>query len=92
MGRRASLHHFPSIRHILLRVLEIFQKKMLFKKATGTSLAVSWLKLHASNAEGEDLISDQATKIPYAAMLQKEKKRKEKRKTPRTLVSSILSL
>ena len=31
-----------------------------------TSLAVQWLKIHTSNAGGEDLIPGQGTKIPHA--------------------------
>ena len=32
----------------------------------GTSLAIQWLRLCASNAEGADSIPGQGTKIPYA--------------------------
>ena len=32
----------------------------------GTSLAVQWLRLHASTAGGTDLIPGQGTKIPHA--------------------------
>ena len=34
-----------------------------------TSLAVQWLRLSASNAEGTGLIPDQGTKIPHSAWL-----------------------
>ena len=42
------------------------------KKVFGTSLAVQWLRLHASNAGGTDSIPGRGTKIPDAA---KKKKR-----------------
>ena len=39
-----------------------------------TSLAVQWLKIHTSNAGGEDLISGQGTKIPHATGRGQKKK------------------
>ena len=35
-------------------------------KGVGTSLMVQWLRLHASNPGGTDLIPGQETKIPHA--------------------------
>ena len=43
----------------------------------GTSLAVQWLRLRASNAGGEGSIPGQGTKIPHA-MWWGQKKQKEK--------------
>ena len=37
------------------------------KWSWGTSLAVQWLRLHASNAGGVGSIPVQGSKIPYAA-------------------------
>ena len=39
----------------------------LVKGQPGTSLAVQWLRLHASNAGGTGSIPGQGTKIPHAA-------------------------
>ena len=48
-------------------------------KISWTSLAVQWLRLHASNAGGTGLIPGREAKIPHAAWRgQKKKKRKEK--------------
>ena len=42
----------------------------------GTSLAVQWLRLHASNAGGTGLIPGWGTKIPHAAGCSQKKKKK----------------
>ena len=42
----------------------------------GTSLAVQWLRLCASNAEGAGLIPGQGTKIPHAVQHCQKKKKK----------------
>ena len=39
------------------------------KNNTGTSLAVQWLKLYASNARHMDLIPGQGTKYPACCMV-----------------------
>ena len=43
------------------------------KANTGTSLAVQWLRLHASIAGGMGLIPGQGTKIPRAMQCGQEK-------------------
>ena len=43
---------------------------------TGTSLAVQWLRLCASNAEGTGSIPDQGTKIPHFGCKVQPKKKK----------------
>ena len=47
-------------------------KRRLFyhykNKGVGTSLMVQWLRLHASNAGGTDLIPGQETQIPHAVL------------------------
>jgi len=50
----------------------------------GTSLAVQWLRLHASNARGVSSLPGQGTKCPHAAAKKKmhrQKKMKIFRKT-----------
>ena len=42
----------------------------------GTSLAVQWLRLHASTAEGEGSIPGWGTKIPHAAQCSQNKQTK----------------
>ena len=44
----------------------------------GTSLAVQWLRLHASNARGKGSIPGRGTKTPRVARRGQEKKRKKK--------------
>ena len=43
-----------------------------------TSLAVQWLTLHASTAQGTGLISGWGTKIPHAAQCGEKKKKIKK--------------
>ena len=43
----------------------------------GTSLAVQWLRLHASDAGGAGSIPGQGTKIPHAARRGQKKKEKK---------------
>ena len=47
----------------------------------GTSLAVQWLRLHASNAGGPALIHGQGTKIPHAARYSRIKNVNDKSET-----------
>ena len=67
----------------------LYQKKHLWRSQErnrgwlkdwdlGTSLAVQWLKLHASNAGGAGSIPDWWTKIPHAVRRSQEIKKKEK--------------
>ena len=44
---------------------------------SGTSLAVQWLRLHASTAGGVGLIPGWGTKIPHAMWRKKKKKKSE---------------
>ena len=46
----------------------------LYKGKVRTSLAVQWLRLHASNVGGIDLTPNQETKIPHASEAKKTKK------------------
>ena len=48
----------------------------LYKGKVRTSLAVQWLRLHASNVGGIDLTPNQETKIPHASEAKKTKKGK----------------
>ena len=48
---------------------------MVFKKR-GTSLAVQWLRLHASTSGGAGLIPGRGTRIPHAAQSGQKKKKK----------------
>ena len=43
-------------------------------RTVGTSLAVQWLKLHASTAGGMGSTSGQGTRIPHAAWCGQKKK------------------
>ena len=47
----------------------------LYKGKVRTSLAVQWLRLHASNVGGIVLIPDQGTKIPHASEAKKKTKK-----------------
>ena len=40
----------------------------------GTSLAIQWLRLHASNSGGIDLSPGQATKIPHVMQCSQKKR------------------
>ena len=42
------------------------RNKKAQKSYLGTSLAVQWLRLHASNVEGSGSMPGQETKIPHA--------------------------
>ena len=59
----------------------IKEQRLEMRKA-GTSLAVQWLRLHASKAGYTASIFGQGTKIPYV-MVPKKKKKKKKRQTKR---------
>ena len=56
------------------------RRHSLEKNATGTSLAVQWLELHASTAGGIGSIPSWGTKILQAARHSQKKKPKEKKK------------
>ena len=58
------------------------KEQRLEMRNAGTSLAVQWLRLHASKAGYTASIFGQGTKIPYV-MVQKKKKKKKKRQTKR---------
>ena len=49
------------------------EKKKKDEDFLGTSLAVQWLRLHASNARGVGSIPGQGTKCPHAAAKKKKK-------------------
>ena len=51
----------------------------VYKEKMGTSLAVQWLRLCASNAGGMDSIPGWGTKIPHGVAKKKEKKKKKKK-------------
>ena len=51
--------------------------------SAGTSLAVQWLRLHASTAEGMGSIPGQGTKIPHATWCRHKKKKKNKKPPPK---------
>ena len=50
------------------------------KKSTGTSLAILWLRLHASNAGGMGSIPGRGNKIPQATQHGKKKRGGKKRR------------
>ena len=50
------------------------------KKSTGTSLAILWLRLHASNAGGMGSIPGRRNKIPQATQHKKKKQKRKKRR------------
>ena len=52
----------------------------VIKNLPGTSLAVQWLRLCASNAGGAGSIPGQGTKIPHAAAWPKKQTNKNKGK------------
>ena len=54
----------------------------LYKGKVRTSLAVQWLRLHASNVGGTGLTPDQGTKILHASEAKKNKKRKDQFMNP----------
>lgn len=66
-GSFAHIYPIPSLMHLFYLAISelhpLFKKK---KKHSGTSLAVQWLRLHASIEGGMDSISGQGTKIPRA--------------------------
>jgi len=47
----------------------------LYKGKVRTSLAVQWLRLHASNVGGTGLTPDQGTKILHASEAKKKQKK-----------------
>ena len=49
---------------------------LIEKSSTGNSLAVQWLRSHASSAGVSGSIPGQGTKIPHACHLAKKKKKK----------------
>ena len=49
------------------------------KKSTGTSLAILWLRLHASNAGGMGSIPGRRNKIPQATQHKKKTKKEEEK-------------
>jgi len=53
---------------------------LLKNGALGTSLAVEWLRFHASSAGGMGLIFGKGTRIPHAAGSFKKKKKKENKR------------
>ena len=55
------------------------QKKKKDEDFLGTSLAVQWLRLHASNARGVGSIPGQGTKCPHAAAKKKKNMHKQKK-------------
>ena len=50
------------------------KEQRLEMRDAGTSLAVQWLRLHASKAGDEGSIFGQGTKIPYATVSKKKSK------------------
>ena len=60
------------------------------KKSTGTSLAILWLRLHASNAGGMGSIPGQGIKIPHAVQHGQEIKKKKGFETVCLTLSTIL--
>ena len=48
----------------------------LLNEGIGTTLAVQWLRLRASNAEGTGSIPGRGTKIPRATQCSKKKKKR----------------
>ena len=59
-------------RHCLAQGLTYNRYSVIVKIMTGTSLAVQWLRLCASNAGGTGSIPGQGTKIPHAAAWPKD--------------------
>ena len=66
--------------------------KQALKEPPGTSLAVQWLRFHASNAGAAGLIPGWGTKIPHAAWHGQifKKRKKERKKEPPGLISREL--
>ena len=54
--------------------LQVLTGDFLKMWITGTSLAVRWMRLHASNAGGAGSIPGRGTKIPHAVRLSQKKK------------------
>ena len=54
------------------------RKRIKQKMGIGTSLAVQWLRLHASNAGGAGSIPSQGTKITHTAWSGPKKKKNRK--------------
>ena len=52
---------------------------MIFLRNIRNSLAIQWLGLHASTAEGMGSIPGQGTKIPHATQHDQKKKKKERK-------------
>ena len=50
------------------------------RRALETSLAVQWLRLHASTARGTGSIPGRGTKIPHAMQCSQQLKKKKKKK------------
>ena len=46
----------------------------------GNSLAIQWLRLHASTAEGTGSTPGKGTKIPHASQVRQKKRKGKKRK------------
>ena len=66
-GSSAHTYPIPSLMHLFyLGVSELHPLLKKKKKKRETSLAVQWLRLHASTAGGMGSISGQGTKIPHA--------------------------
>ena len=67
--------HYPHLKYKDNTTLQINYTPIQIFLKRGTSLAVQWLRLHASTAGVTGSIPGQGTKIPQA--VQKTKKRKE---------------
>ena len=67
------IHNYIELLH-----LTVVTGRFLFLKnfEGGTSLAVQWLRLHASIAGGAGSIPDRGTKIPHAMRCSQKKKKK----------------